>query len=222
VVRNPRHRGGNSGVVRRELYANALVDAQSHAVGPSRNEKVVGSIPTGGSTSDQRKRWSDLSPKLAVRDDSIILRRAKDKAKPKVSRGEIETLPAPAPSRTRSMPGLTRSPRPSCTFGKPSQPGCTQRLRPRRSSPDSHAGRQRRRRSSGRKALRRGSSRTRDRPRAGADPQRAELIPVPGCRLRGPRPGGRASTDCLVPLRGRLQLSLRSRTPAGTRVLRRR
>jgi hypothetical protein len=55
VVRNPRHQGGNLRVLQPEQYANPLVEAQSHAVGPTRNEKAVGSIPTGGSTHAQVK-----------------------------------------------------------------------------------------------------------------------------------------------------------------------
>jgi hypothetical protein len=39
VLRDPRHRGGNSRAVRRELYVNPLVEAQSHDVVPTRNEK---------------------------------------------------------------------------------------------------------------------------------------------------------------------------------------
>jgi len=42
-------------VVRREQYANALVEAQSDDVGPSRNEMAVSSIPTGGSTLENQE-----------------------------------------------------------------------------------------------------------------------------------------------------------------------
>jgi hypothetical protein len=48
-------------VVRRELYSNPLVEAQSHDVVPTRNEKVVGSIPTSGCTQTTR---SGTTPSL--------------------------------------------------------------------------------------------------------------------------------------------------------------
>ena len=37
-------------MLRRELYVNPLVEAQSHDVAPTRNEKVVSPTSTGGPT----------------------------------------------------------------------------------------------------------------------------------------------------------------------------
>ena len=43
------------------VLLEAMVESRDDDEDPSRNEKVVGSIPTGGSTSDLRKRRSELS-----------------------------------------------------------------------------------------------------------------------------------------------------------------
>ena len=61
VVRNDQCRGGNPGAERDELCVNLLVEALSHAVVPPRNEKVVGSIPTGGFTQTPMSRPSVLN-----------------------------------------------------------------------------------------------------------------------------------------------------------------
>ena len=45
-------------MVGRAPHAKVLAEAQSHAVGPTRNEKVLGSIPTGGSARFNSARWT--------------------------------------------------------------------------------------------------------------------------------------------------------------------
>jgi hypothetical protein len=50
VVRDGDVRWGSWGLVRRSVWALVLVEARCDGEVPTRNEKVVGSIPTGGST----------------------------------------------------------------------------------------------------------------------------------------------------------------------------
>jgi hypothetical protein len=90
-------------VVRRELYVNPLVEAQSHHVVPTRNGKVIGSIPTGGFTSDRRRRWpGSLVPKPSWCEWPYLRRWPRRSPKATGSRGEIETLPSGAAGRGQS------------------------------------------------------------------------------------------------------------------------